>query len=167
MRKNKISPAGKLTSASPQFQPNPRQRILVAEDDPDVRRLNTEVLASSGYHVDAAEDGAAAWDALQLDNYDLLITDHDMPKVSGIELLKRLHDSSMKVPVIMATGTLPEDQLARHPWLEIKAVLLKPYTFDELLETVRKVLHMTAGNHQEMVPPLNWQGQPLSNGLRL
>jgi FixJ family two-component response regulator len=44
-----------------------------------------------------------------------LITDHDMPKVSGMELLQKLHDSSMKLPVIMATGTLPEEQLARHP----------------------------------------------------
>ncbi len=137
----------------------------MAEDDPDIRRLNTEVLISSGYHVDAAEDGAAAWDALQLDNYDLLITDHDMPKVSGIELLKRLHDSSMKLPVIMATGTLQEDQLARHPWLEIKAVLLKPYSFDELLETVKHVLHMDAHDRQESTPPPNWNRLPLQTWL--
>jgi DNA-binding response OmpR family regulator len=115
MKMYNISQAEKPAGASPQPQPNARRRILVAEDDPDIRRLNTEVLAASGYHVDAAEDGAAAWDALQLDNYDLLITDHDMPKVSGMELLQKLHDSSMKLPVIMATGTLPEEQLARHP----------------------------------------------------
>ena len=139
----------------------------MAEDDPDIRRLNTEVLAASGYHVDAAEDGAAAWDALQRDNYDLLITDHDMPKVNGLELLQKLHDSSLKLPVIMATGTLPEEQLARHPWLEIKAVLLKPYTFDELLETVKHVLHTTAHDLQQMAPPPKWQGQPLPNGWRL
>jgi len=167
MKKNKISQSEKTGSASFQPQPNPHQRILVADDDPMIRRLNAEVLGYSGYHVDVAEDGAVAWDALQLDNYDLLITDHDMPKLSGVELLKKLHDSSMKLPVIMATGTLPEEQLARHPWLEIKAVLLKPYSFDELLETVKNVLHMTAGNREEFALPSNWQGQPLANGLRL
>jgi twitching motility two-component system response regulator PilH len=150
-----------------QHQPNTSPHILVVEDDPNIRRLNTAVLANFGYQVDAAEDGAAAWKALQLDKYDLLITDHDMPKVTGVELLQKLHDTSMKLPVIMATGTLPEEQLARHPWLEIEAVLLKPYTLDELLDTVRNVLHMTAGNHQEIVPPPHWQGQPLPNGLRL
>src|SRR5665213_2062344 len=167
MKNNKLSQAGEFSSALPFPEANPRRRILVADDDPMIRRLNTEVLAYSGYQVDAAEDGAAAWDALQLDNYDLLITDHDMPKVTGVELLKKLHDSSLKLPVIMATGTLPEEQLARHPWLEIKAVLLKPYTFDELLETVKNVLHMTAGNREEFALPSNWQGQPLANGLRL
>ena len=62
-------------------------RILVAEDDHDVRRLNTEVLIDSGYHVDAAQDGAIAWDILQIKSYDLLITDYDMPKLSGLELV--------------------------------------------------------------------------------
>ncbi len=167
MEKNNISRGGEL-SAPPlqsQLQPDPRQRILVAEDDADIRRLNTEVLAASGYHVDAAEDGVAAWEALQRDDYDLLITDYDMPKVTGVELLQKLHDSSLKLPVIMATGTLPEDQLARRPWLEIKAVLLKPYTFDDLVETVKHVLHMDAYNRRKTAPP-NWQEHPLSNALR-
>jgi CheY-like chemotaxis protein len=162
-----IAKTNERSGASPQPWPNPRQRILVAEDDPDTRRLNIEVLASSGYQVDAAEDGAAAWDALQRDKYDLLITDHDMPKVTGIELLQKLHDSSLKLPVIMATGTMPEAQLARHPWLEIKAVLLKPYTFDELVETVKHVLHMDAGDRQTSASPDGWRGRPLPNGLRL
>jgi PleD family two-component response regulator len=66
-------------SAPPQREPNPRQRILVVEDDAVIRRVNVEVLTYSGYHVDAAEDGAAAWDTLQLSNYDLMVTDNDMP----------------------------------------------------------------------------------------
>ena len=167
MLTNKISQAEKSGRASFQAQPHPLQRILVADDDPMIRRLNAEVLAYSGYYVDAAEDGAAAWDALQLENYDLLITDHDMPKLSGVDLIKKLHDSSLKLPVIMATGTLPEDQLARHPWLQIEAILLKPYTFDELLATVKNVLHFSASKREEIMLPSHWQGQPLPNGLQL
>ncbi len=109
--KTVIPKTDQSSDAAPQPWSNPRQRVLVVEDEADIRRLNTELLACSGYHVDAAEDGAVAWDMLQANHYDLLVTDHNMPKVSGIELLKKLHDASLKLPVIMATGTLPQAEL--------------------------------------------------------
>jgi len=129
-----------------------RQRILVVDDERMIRQLNTEVLSCSGYQVDAAENGAVAWDALQLNNYDLLITDHDMPKVTGVELLQKIHAARMALPVIMATGTPPEEELDRHPWLQIQAILLKPYTFNELLGTVKSVLHAATGGPQPIAP---------------
>jgi CheY-like chemotaxis protein len=167
MKKNNMSPHGELASASPHVQPNPRQRILVVDDEQDIRRVNSEVLIYCGYHVDAAEDGALAWDALQLNNYDLLITDNNMPKVTGLELLEKIRAAQLGVPVILATGVLPEAVLDPHPWLQLKAVLLKPYTFDELLDTVKYVLYATASNRAEMAPPPNWQGQSLPNRLRV
>ena len=54
--------------ATTQHQPNLRQRILVADDDPAIRRLNSEALLRSGYQVDAVENGADAWEAVQLKN---------------------------------------------------------------------------------------------------
>jgi len=131
-------------SASPQSRPNLRQRILVAEDDRFIRRLNAEVLIDSGYEVNAVEDGAGAWGALQVDNFDLLITDNGMPKVTGIELVKKIHSARLALPVIMATGAVPQQEFGRHPWLQINAVLLKPYTPDELLGAVREVLFAPA-----------------------
>jgi CheY-like chemotaxis protein len=113
------------------FQLNPRQRILVADDDGDIRRLNTEALVGSGYEVDAAADGALAWDILQFKRYDLLVTDYKMPK---------LHAARIVLPVILMSGTIPTEELKRHPWLQIDATLLKPYTSEELLATVEKVL---------------------------
>jgi len=90
--------------------------------------------------VDSAEDGAAAWQALNNDSYDLLLTDHNMPNVSGVDLLKKLHAARMALPVILVTGAPPAEELERQPWLQIDAVLLKPFTVDELLDTVKKVL---------------------------
>ena len=52
-----------------QSPPNSRQRILVVEDEQDLRQLTAEVLIDEGYQVDVAEDGAAAWSALQLSKY--------------------------------------------------------------------------------------------------
>ena len=150
MKDKTISQAGESTCA-----PLPPCRILVVDDDTGIRQLNTGALIRSGYHVDAAADGAAAWEALSADSYDLMITDHNMPKVSGVELLKKLRAARMVVPVIMATGTLPKEESTRYPWLQPAALLLKPYSFPELLGTVRNVLR-AAGAARE----------PSAGGLR-
>lgn len=142
-------------------QPNSRQRILVVEDDSLIRRLNTEVLTYSGYQVDAAEDGAVAWEAMQNESYDLIVTDNNMPRMTGVDLLQALHKAKMSLPVIMATGTVPQDELDRYPWLEIDATLLKPYNYDELLATVKNVLHAANRNAGKFAPPPNWPVQPL------
>src|ERR1035441_3653861 len=118
MTAKNISPSDAPVNAPLRCEPNPPQRILVVEDDAAIRRLNTEILTCSGYQVDAAGDGAAAWDALQRNNYDLVVTDNDMPKVTGIELIKKLQDTQMNLPVIMATGTLPDEEFARYPCLQ-------------------------------------------------
>jgi len=145
---------------------NPRQRILVVEDDPDIRRVNTEVLTYSGYHVDAAEDGAAAWDALQLKKYDLVVTDNDMPKLTGVELIQKLQAARMALPVIMATGTSPAEHIARYHLLQPAKTLIKPYTFDELLTVVKEVLHAASVSHGKIAPPPNWQVRPQVDRLQ-
>ena len=140
MTAKSTSQADETASAPFQNRPNPRPRILVVEDDEDIRRLNAEVLAGSGYKVDAAADGAIAWDILQYNQYDLLITDYHMPKVSGVELLKKVRAAHVALPVILVSGTMPVEKLKQHPWLQIDATLAKPYTPDELLARVREVL---------------------------
>jgi two-component system, OmpR family, response regulator len=165
MNEKMISQAGTWAGAPLQRQPGLRQRILVVDDDPLIRQLNSEVLIYSGYQVDAADDGAAAWDALLVNDYDLLVTDNDMPKVTGVALLKKVHATRMAVPVIMTAAALPVRELANCPWLQPAAMVLKPYSFDELLEKVKEVLHATAIARAEMVPLPNWQGR-LAEGLR-
>jgi DNA-binding response OmpR family regulator len=142
-------------------------RILVVDDDGDIRRLNAGVLRCSGYQVNDAEDGAAGWEALYANGYDLLITDHDMPKLTGLDLLKKLRAAHMELPVIMATGTLPPGELAQSPWLQPATTLLKPYSVEELLTTVREVLcaHHSAYGQFATLPER--QSQPLANRLRL
>ena len=142
-------------------EPNPRQRILVVDDDPSLLKVNAEVLACSGYHVDAAADGAAAWDALQLNHYDLLVTDNNMPKLTGFELIQKLHLAGAALPVILATGAPPDEQVLRYAVAPPAATLLKPYTFDELLEAVKSVLRAASASLGAAAPPPNWPGQPL------
>lgn len=126
-------------------------RVLVVEDDAAIRKVNTEVLIHSGYQVDSAEDGAAAWDALQLNNYDLVVTDNDMPKVTGVELIQKLHAASMALPVIMATGAPPDIKLTSHTRQPVRT-LIKPFTFDELLTAVNEVLRAAYKCQEDMAP---------------
>ena len=167
MNGSKIQLEGGSAGIPPQARTDPPRQILVVDDDRCIRQLNTEVLLSSGYLVDAAEDSAAAWDILQLKGYDLLVTDNEMPKVSGVELVKRLHAARMDLPVIMATGTLPEAEFARCPWLRPAATLLKPYTFDELLGAVGTVLRATDNPGGHITLPPERRSQPPADGLRL
>ncbi len=145
---------------------NSPPRILVVDDELDICSLNAEVLLELGYHVDAANDGAAAWRALNAGHYDLLITDNNMPAVTGLELIKKLRAEDMKLPVILMSATLPAEELAAHPWLQIQATLKKPYTLAELVVTVRKVLHANGGSREQFAPAENWQNLPSASGLR-
>lgn|SRR5664280_7339 len=154
-------------ATSPPHQPQSRPRILVVEDNIEIRHLNVEALMDSGYHVDVAEDGAAGWDALQLNHYDLMITENAMPKVSGLELLQKLHAARIILPVIMATGTLPQEEFARSLWLRPAATLLQPYTLAEFLRTVKEVLHGTAGAGEVIAPLPAKQREPSAVGLHL
>jgi len=132
---------------------NPRPRILVVEDELDLRQLSAEVLIDAGYQVDVAQDGAAAWSALRLSQYYLLITDQFMPKLSGVELLRKIHVAGMTLPVIMATGFLPTWEFALHPCLQPVKMLLKPYSFEKLLSLVKNVLIKTV--HLSVDRPLS------------
>jgi len=167
MKENNISQTGAPARAALQCQTNPSQRILVVEDDADIRWLNTEVLTESGFQVDAAEDGVAAWQALNTGRYDLLITDNNMPIVTGLELIKKLRSEDMMLPVILMSGTLPTEELEQHPWLQIQATLIKPYTIAELFKTVKEVLVATRDAHEQNTLPLNWQRLPPAVGARL
>lgn len=136
-----LPPRGSAVTAA-QFQPGQPYRILVVDDDDAIRIRNAEMLINSGYLVDTAEDGSVAWNNLRLKSYDLVVTDNNMPELSGIELLKKLHAAHMRLSIIMATRKLPEEEFARSPWLRTAAMLRKPYTTEELLATVEDVLYV-------------------------
>jgi two-component system, chemotaxis family, chemotaxis protein CheY len=145
MKESKISQAGEGVGALLPGQGSLPRRILVVDDEPIVCRMNAMVLHHAGHHVDTAEDGALAWEALGVSRYDLMITDNNMPNLTGMELVKKLYASRLALPFIMATGKIPEEEFARYPWLRPAATLLKPYAAEELLEVVKKVLREING----------------------
>ena len=112
----------------------------MVDDDSDTRQISFDVLAASGYDVVAVKDGAAGWKALQAYSYDLTITDNKMPRMTGLEMIEKLRSARMALPVIMATRSLPLDEFARQPWLKPDAMLQRPFSNNDLLAAVKKVL---------------------------
>jgi CheY-like chemotaxis protein len=167
MKDDKIPPTGERASASLEGRTNLPHRILVVDDDASIRQWSAVALVRSGYHVDAAEDGAAGWEALQAKHYDLVITDNMMPKVTGVEMVNMLRGQGATLPVILASGAIPTEELKRHPWLEINAILPKPYTVAELLGAVKEILRAIGGAHEQIPMPMNGPSQPPAAGLQL
>jgi len=112
----------------------------VVDDDVDIRDFSAWVLTAHGYRTDTAADSADAWKALRARSYDLLITDHNMPKVTGIELVRALRSERMTLPVVLMSGTLPEEALVQNSSLQLAGTLLKPFTMEELVGTVTKIV---------------------------
>jgi len=142
-----------------QSETHPTGRILVVDDEPNILLVMTCMLGRSGYDVDSAEDGADAWEALQAKHYDLLVTDNNMPKVSGIELLQRLHANREAMPVLMVTGTLSKEEFTQFPWHQPFATLLKPFSIAQLLEKVQAFLPVGGGAREriDILPTLECQ----------
>ena len=130
-----------------------------------IRKICARVLRDSGYLIETAEDGAAAWKALQANSYDLLITDNNMPKVSGVELVKNVRSAQMALPVILVSGNLPMAELEGDPWLQHVATLAKPFAGDELLGIVEKVLRESAITREQTESLPIWRSQPLAHVL--
>jgi CheY-like chemotaxis protein len=122
------------------------RRVLVADDDEGICFLISSVLTSVGFDVSATSDGQQAWEALLHEHYDLLVTDNQMPRLTGIELIERIREAGGSLPVIIVSGTFPVERVRNDPQLQIAAVLPKPFGTWELLNTVRHVLQALRGD---------------------
>jgi two-component system alkaline phosphatase synthesis response regulator PhoP len=125
---------------------NSGQKILVVEDEPDIRKLVQYNLAQEHFKVLEAEDGEQALKIVQRDKPNLLILDLMLPGLSGIELCRILRDRSdtAKLPILMLTAKAGETD--RVVGLEMGAddYLTKPFSPRELVARVRAILRRAA-----------------------
>lgn len=124
--------------------PADKPRILVVDDSATVRESEGKILQLSGYQVDTAVDGADAWNALQTRTYDLIITDVDMPRLGGIELLKRLREEPRlaNLPVILVSYKDRDVDIQIGHDAGADRYLTKSHALDtELLQSVRELLN--------------------------
>jgi CheY-like chemotaxis protein len=118
----------------------PRARILYVDDEPQFRMLGKLVLVRSGYDVDTAADGAEAWAALHDQEYHLLITDNDMPRLTGLELARQARLAGMRLPIVLTSGSADALCNPANSWLGLAARLSKPFGAEALVESVEQAL---------------------------
>jgi response regulator RpfG family c-di-GMP phosphodiesterase len=113
---------------------NHEQSILVVDDDMLVRKVLKKYISSLGYYVDTAEDGRGALDMLGSFSYDLVLTDLQMPRLGGIELLKKMFLEYPDIPKIVLTGQGTNDDIIAALKSGAYDFLYKPIDDFEILE---------------------------------
>jgi CheY-like chemotaxis protein len=123
-------------------------RILVVDDEPGVRRFVTDALRSSGYEVAGASTGREALAAIygETRTPTLLLTDIEMPGMSGVELAARIRADRPGIRVILMTGREASAARARERAGLVEGVLLKPFGLAELLHAVLDALAEPPGD---------------------
>ena len=125
-------------------------RILVVEDEKHLNRIISEAVEDEGYSVDSCYNGVEALEYLACADYDVIILDIMMPKMNGLELVRRLRDRGDSTPVLFLTA---RDAVAdRVEGLESGGdyYLTKPFDFQELMAVVRVMTRKYTGNRSNV-----------------
>ena len=115
-------------------------RVVVADDDADIRDLVHFKLSDAGYVVHAFGDGAEAWASFQADPPDLVVLDVQMPGMSGIEVLRRIRDVSDAVPVVLLSARSRDSDVDAGLAAGATDYLVKPFSPRALLHRVQDLV---------------------------
>jgi two-component system response regulator PilR (NtrC family) len=126
--------------------------ILVADDEPGIRTSLAEVLRDAGYRVEAVADGATALDALEANDFSIVVTDLRMPGADGLTVLQRAREVSPQTIVILMTAHASIDTAVEALRQGAMDYVLKPIIFDDLLAKIARALE-----HRQAV----WEAQQL------
>lgn len=122
-------------------------RILVVDDFSTMRRIIRALLGDLGYtDVHEAGDGRAALDLLKARTFDLMITDCNMPGMTGLDLLKavRAEPATKAMPVLMVTAEGKRDQILESAELGVSGYIMKPFTVQALKDRIDSILQRFA-----------------------
>lgn len=117
-------------------------RILVVDDFSTMRRIVRNLLADLGYtNVTEADDGKTAWPLLQAGNFDFVVTDWNMPGMTGFDLLQAIRADARiaKTPVLMVTAEAQRDQIVAAAQAGVNGYVIKPFTAQTLKEKIDKI----------------------------
>lgn len=117
-------------------------KILLVEDDKDYRETLAEILRMNNYDVVEAENGEEGYGLAIIENPDIIISDLEMPKVSGIEFivkLRQIEEKNKKTPVIILSAYLDEGVILATKKLAISYYFDKPFEVKNLLNSIHKL----------------------------
>ena len=125
----------------------PNLNFLVVDDFSTMRRIVKNLLHDLGYpNVTEADDGKTALPMLQAGGFDFLISDWNMPGMSGLDLIKAVRSDAKlaKLPVLMLTAEAKREQIIEAAQAGVNGYVIKPFTAETLKEKLDKILGATA-----------------------
>jgi CheY-like chemotaxis protein len=115
-------------------------RILIVEDDRLLREIYAMLLRLEDYEIEEAANGLEALECLGRSRFDLVITDRRMPKLGGIEFIRKLRNQGSNVPIVMISGSLCEAGLPADVAQEVSVALPKPASAEQISAAVEFAL---------------------------
>ena len=107
-------------------------RILVVDDDPDIRQLLQDRLRARGYRVQSAVDGVRALEAVRAETFEGMILDIGIPSMDGMDVLRQIRIWDQQIPIVMVTASGAKELAVRAIGMGAQAYMLKPFDVDEL-----------------------------------
>ncbi|MBF6058360.1 chemotaxis response regulator CheY [Thiomicrorhabdus sp. HH1] len=126
---------------------NRDMNILVVDDFSTMRRIVKNLLKELGFNnLDEADDGDTAWPMIQTGKYDFIVSDWNMPKMTGIELLKHVRaDQNLKdLPFLLITAEAKRSQILEAAQAGVDGYIVKPFTAATLNEKIQKIFERMA-----------------------
>lgn len=123
-------------------------QILVVDDFSTMRRIIRNQLRELGYsNIKEADDGKSAFQVLKSTTIDFVVTDWNMPGVTGLELLKniRADDGLKHIPVLMVTAEAKKDQIVAAAEAGVNGYVVKPFTADTLRDKIQRIFDRLGG----------------------
>ena len=118
----------------------PMKRILLVDDEPAILQTLRIILASEGYEVEAAWSSKEAWDLLNQHDFDLVVTDFNMPGMKGDELAFRIKESWPAIPVVLLTASAEIMQASGRALPGVEVLLGKPFDLTEFRHEIARLL---------------------------
>jgi two-component system sensor histidine kinase and response regulator WspE len=116
------------------------KKVMLVDDETGLRDHLQDVLTEMGFRVTLAFDGLDSWTQMKGKVFDLLITDIDMPRLDGIELLRRMQKSRRKEKILVMTGRWLEVEDLSLEFPKVYGLLRKPFRISRFTETVTTIL---------------------------
>lgn len=121
---------------------NPNMRVLVVDDFSTMRRIVRNILRQLGFtNIVEADDGTTAWDTLNRDKIEFIVSDWNMPQMTGIDLLRKVRASEIhgNIPFLMVTAEAQQENIIEAVQAKVSNYIVKPFTAETLKQKIDKI----------------------------
>ena len=121
---------------------DPNMRVLVVDDIATMRRILKNILRQLGFNnVVEADDGTTAWEVLNKDKIEFIVSDWNMPKMTGIDLLRKVRASEefADLPFLMVTAEAQQENIIEAVQAKVSNYIVKPFTAETMKQKIDKI----------------------------